>query len=327
MRVFIALDIEEVIRERLQTLRGRSARIRTRGALGAARVDACDSEIHRGEISRGRGGDQARLWAQSEPAPLRFRFAAADSSPLLKRHAFSGSASKLVRSLPLWPSQWTRLRLFCWRPERRTCFQSASHLGAQGGSGSPRWRKGDAPNQSFQRLQEKLAAMPAPEFGTMTAREFFLYESQLDAGRLAIHQDCALWVNVAPGVPPAVRRASRPPSAPVRERDRSLGRRCRKVIAECFKMGGRDAHPTAGGTPALQIDYLPHRRLRLSAGIDSLRLYPGAHFSGTGYQENRQRQHWRHQRCAIIAGPGSADAGFGRSQGICRSLVALLEPC
>lgn len=50
-----------------------------------------------------------------------------------------------------------------------------------GGSGSPRWRKGDSPNRTFQRLQEKLSALPAPEFGTMTAREFFLYQSQLSA--------------------------------------------------------------------------------------------------------------------------------------------------
>jgi 2'-5' RNA ligase len=51
-----------------------------------------------------------------------------------------------------------------------------------GGSGSPRKQKGDRPNRSFQRLQEKLAALPAPEFGTMTAREFFLYQSQLSPG-------------------------------------------------------------------------------------------------------------------------------------------------
>ncbi|MGO8795507.1 MAG: RNA 2',3'-cyclic phosphodiesterase [Candidatus Sulfotelmatobacter sp.] len=51
-----------------------------------------------------------------------------------------------------------------------------------GGSGSPRWKKGDGPNRSFQRLQEKLTALPAPEFGTMTAREFFLYQSQLSPG-------------------------------------------------------------------------------------------------------------------------------------------------
>jgi RNA 2',3'-cyclic 3'-phosphodiesterase len=53
---------------------------------------------------------------------------------------------------------------------------------AAGGSGSPHWRRGDKPNRAFQRLQEKLAALPAPEFGTMTAREFFLYQSQLGRG-------------------------------------------------------------------------------------------------------------------------------------------------
>jgi len=48
-----------------------------------------------------------------------------------------------------------------------------------GASGSPRRGKGDGPNRAFRRLQEKLSALPAPEFGTMTAREFFLYQSQL----------------------------------------------------------------------------------------------------------------------------------------------------
>jgi RNA 2',3'-cyclic 3'-phosphodiesterase len=48
-----------------------------------------------------------------------------------------------------------------------------------GGSGAPRWRKGDSPNRTFQCLHEKLTNLLAPEFGTMTAREFFLYRSQL----------------------------------------------------------------------------------------------------------------------------------------------------
>jgi len=51
-----------------------------------------------------------------------------------------------------------------------------------GGSGVPRWRKSDHPNQHFQHLQQKLAALPSPEFGTMTAREFCLYQSQLMRG-------------------------------------------------------------------------------------------------------------------------------------------------
>jgi RNA 2',3'-cyclic 3'-phosphodiesterase len=47
------------------------------------------------------------------------------------------------------------------------------------GSGSPRWRKADGPNRTFHMLHGKLASLPRPEFGTMTAREFFLYRSQL----------------------------------------------------------------------------------------------------------------------------------------------------
>ena len=50
--------------------------------------------------------------------------------------------------------------------------------GAPRASGTPHPRKGDRPNPVFQRLQEKLAAMRTLDFGTMTAREFFLYQSQ-----------------------------------------------------------------------------------------------------------------------------------------------------
>ncbi len=47
------------------------------------------------------------------------------------------------------------------------------------GSGSPRRQKGDGPNRGFQLVQEKLGALPSPEFGTTVAHEFFLYQSQL----------------------------------------------------------------------------------------------------------------------------------------------------
>jgi 2'-5' RNA ligase len=36
-----------------------------------------------------------------------------------------------------------------------------------------------SPAGRFDRLQEKLSALSVPEFGSMTAREFFLYESKL----------------------------------------------------------------------------------------------------------------------------------------------------
>ena len=52
---------------------------------------------------------------------------------------------------------------------------------ARGGgrSGAPQWRKGDAPNATFGALQKRLGGMSPLDFGTMSAREFALYRSQL----------------------------------------------------------------------------------------------------------------------------------------------------
>lgn len=50
---------------------------------------------------------------------------------------------------------------------------------ARAGSGSPMPRHGERTNRNMQPLVEYLASLPAPEFGTMTAREFILYESKL----------------------------------------------------------------------------------------------------------------------------------------------------
>jgi len=50
---------------------------------------------------------------------------------------------------------------------------------AGGRSGSPKWRKDDGPNTSFAVLEKRLAGMAELDFGTMTASEFILYQSQL----------------------------------------------------------------------------------------------------------------------------------------------------
>ncbi|HEY7354793.1 MAG TPA: RNA 2',3'-cyclic phosphodiesterase [Terriglobales bacterium] len=52
---------------------------------------------------------------------------------------------------------------------------------ASGGSGAPGWRKGDRPNRQFARLQEVLSQHPAPDFGSIFAHEFFLYRSLLSS--------------------------------------------------------------------------------------------------------------------------------------------------
>lgn len=64
-------------------------------------------------------------------------------------------------------------------PEEQRKFSPHLTLArSPGGSGSPRW-KGDRPRNTFHLLQERLAAQAEPEFGSMTAHEFFLYRSQL----------------------------------------------------------------------------------------------------------------------------------------------------
>jgi 2'-5' RNA ligase len=50
---------------------------------------------------------------------------------------------------------------------------------ARNGSGRPRPRRGERPSAAFAQLVEIVASSPTPEFGTMAAREFFLYESRL----------------------------------------------------------------------------------------------------------------------------------------------------
>jgi 2'-5' RNA ligase len=48
-----------------------------------------------------------------------------------------------------------------------------------GHSGSPRRQRADRSNLRFELLQTKLMTLPPPEFGTMTAHKFFLYQSHL----------------------------------------------------------------------------------------------------------------------------------------------------
>jgi RNA 2',3'-cyclic 3'-phosphodiesterase len=50
---------------------------------------------------------------------------------------------------------------------------------ARSGSGRPRPVPGEHPAPGLQHVRAKLEALPPPDFGTMTAHEFYLYESKL----------------------------------------------------------------------------------------------------------------------------------------------------
>ena len=65
-------------------------------------------------------------------------------------------------------------------PKEEHAFSPHLTLARSGGR-SARGQKGHAPNV-FQHLQEKLAALTIPDFGTMRPLEFFLYQSQPQRG-------------------------------------------------------------------------------------------------------------------------------------------------
>ncbi|MGH9501593.1 MAG: RNA 2',3'-cyclic phosphodiesterase [Terriglobales bacterium] len=67
-------------------------------------------------------------------------------------------------------------------PMEEHAFSPHLTLARRGSSGAPHRNRGDGPNLAFQHVQEKLAAMAPLDFGTMTAREFFLYQSELMRG-------------------------------------------------------------------------------------------------------------------------------------------------
>ena len=181
MRVFVALDIDDAIRQRLQLfldgVRGFAPDARwvrpesvhvTLKFIGEKSTEAV------AEIKQALGGIRAGVveisfrgygFFPTARAPRVF-WVAIEAGPQLA--TLAKSVDEAIATLGI--------------PKEEHAFSPHLTLARRGGSGAPGWRKGDAPNQSFQRLQEKLAAMPAPEFGTMTAREFFLYESQLGRG-------------------------------------------------------------------------------------------------------------------------------------------------
>ncbi|MGZ4834982.1 MAG: RNA 2',3'-cyclic phosphodiesterase [Terriglobales bacterium] len=67
----------------------------------------------------------------------------------------------------------------CTGVPRETTAYSPHLTLARSGSGRPKPKPGEPASPPLRRLGEKLHGKPAPDFGTMTAREFFLYESKL----------------------------------------------------------------------------------------------------------------------------------------------------
>jgi len=181
MRVFIALDIDDVIRKRLQLfldgvhgfapharwVRPESMHV-TLKFIGEKSAESVEEIKH--ALARIQGGVieisfRGYGFFPTSKAARVFWVGIEAGSQLA---ALAKSVDEAMAALGV--------------PKEEHAFSPHLTLARRGASGTPHWRKGDAPNQAFQRLQEKLTAMRSPEFGTMTTREFFLYQSQPGRG-------------------------------------------------------------------------------------------------------------------------------------------------
>ena len=177
MRLFVALDLETSVRERI--------------ALFLRGVEGFAPEVR---------------WAKPESLHITLKFIGEQSVENLPRiqQALTAIASATIRltfrGYGFFPSN-TAPRVFWVGIESSPALPALAaevdsvlspldippethaftpHLTlARSASGTPRKRKEDQPNLRFAELQKRLTAMPALDFGTMTAHEFFLYESKL----------------------------------------------------------------------------------------------------------------------------------------------------
>ncbi len=190
MRLFVALDIDESIQQRLddyiRTLQPRLPGVRfvrsdtyhvTLKFLGEVRgadavrarlreVRAAGFPIHVGGVG----------FFPNARAPRVF-WAGVNTSA--KTAANAAELAALARSVD------QSLEALGFPPER----DYHPHLTlARNGSARPRRLHTERPPGAFAQLSAIVASSPAPEFGTMTAREFFLYESRLSPSGASYHK-------------------------------------------------------------------------------------------------------------------------------------------
>jgi 2'-5' RNA ligase len=181
MRLFVALDIAEETRKRIQEFTEQ-----VRGLAPHARWVA-PASLHITLKFIGEKPDA--LVNQIEGAlksvtvfPFRIEFSGAGFFPTSKAARVFWVGVEAEPGLAELASQIEDSLTAIAIPKEQRAFSPHLTLArASNASGAPGWRKGDKPNRQFAGMEEHLAKSPAPSFGTMTAREFFLYRSKLSS--------------------------------------------------------------------------------------------------------------------------------------------------
>lgn len=180
MRLFVALDIEETIRQRitvfLQGIQNFAPETRWVKPESLHVTLKFIGEKPEEEVSR---IQHALGTIQAAPVSLAFRGYGFFPTARAARVFWLGIEPDA--GLPNLAAQVDATLTALEIPREEHAFTPHLTL-ARSGSGAPYKKREDKQSPRFQRLQEELFTMPPVDFGTMTAHEFFLYQSKLSPG-------------------------------------------------------------------------------------------------------------------------------------------------
>ena len=182
MRIFVALDIDDAIRQRIQRfMEGVSGFAPDARWVRPESLHVTLKFIGEKPLEAVEQIKQSLSSVRAEPIEMNFRgygfFPTAKAARVFWVGIESGP------QLPALAKTIDQSLNVLGIPQEEHPFTPHLTLARGGGrSGAPHRKEGDGPNRNFHRLQEKLTALPTADFGTMAAHEFFLYQSQLSRG-------------------------------------------------------------------------------------------------------------------------------------------------
>jgi 2'-5' RNA ligase len=175
MRLFVALDIDAAIRQRLREfVNDLHIHVPDARFIGPETFHVTLKFL--GETTQLDEIERALAAVRGVPFEISFRGCGFFPSANRARVFWAGiEAPAELQALSAGIDEAVRTLGF---PPERGPYQPHLTL-ARAGSGNPRGKHGNRPDEKFQAIQQYLSGKPAHEFGTMTAHEFFLFESVL----------------------------------------------------------------------------------------------------------------------------------------------------
>ena len=194
MRLFVALDIDVDIRGHIAAFRDRLRPL----ATDVRWVDPETFHVTLQFLGDTRRLDEIRRALrriQCEPVSLSFRGFGFFPNPPAPRVFWVGIESdERLQNLATAVTQVLAPLGF-----ERDSSAFTPHLTlARSGSGRPRPVTGERPASGLQRVRDELAKSSPPDFGTMTAHEFYLYESHLSSAGARYEKRAAFPLRLSP---------------------------------------------------------------------------------------------------------------------------------